>query len=476
MCRSGPTNDRHVQCGIESRGVIGVCSVRNEEDVIEAFVRHTLFHLDRLLLVDNGSTDATPLILASLVEEGLPVEVHPDPRVGNWQSEISTSLMRRAVDAGARWVVPLDADEFIVTADGERLRLPDSDEPMHLHWRTYIPSLEDDTSNWSPVHRITTRLETEPVLLPKVVVPAAIARDEDAIIVQGNHGILRRGAMMVTTPCEGAALAHFPIRDVGQYAEKTATRWLKYLVEGGHAAEEQFFDAQLEDKLMRDWDAFVGEFHLGKPAYFPARQDDRLVHDPLDMKGGPLRYSVPPRHLGGVLGRALRLADGAIRQGQRSLRTAEDVPCELAIVGAGSVRIDVPVGFITTVTIPVTATDGPSILEVKSRGARHIVEVRSIRAGRWQWVQGMNGHPRAHVANPGSALIPHPHCLRFVHSVPGGVDQIEIPEALDAGDVDVDIIITADLAAVGAMMLDRTHVWALSEQSNANVGAPLPHY
>lgn len=45
---------------------VGVSMVKNEEDIIEAFVRYNLRFLDHILVVDNGSSDSTLLILKKM--------------------------------------------------------------------------------------------------------------------------------------------------------------------------------------------------------------------------------------------------------------------------------------------------------------------------------------------------------------------------------------------------------------------------
>lgn len=53
--------------------LIGATQVRNEADIVEAFVRHNLTVLDALAIVDHGSLDGTADILRRLIGEGLPV-------------------------------------------------------------------------------------------------------------------------------------------------------------------------------------------------------------------------------------------------------------------------------------------------------------------------------------------------------------------------------------------------------------------
>ena len=62
--------------------LIGVAMVRNEADIIEAFVRHNLTILDALVVVDHASLDGTSEILTLLQREGLPLRVMRDASPG----------------------------------------------------------------------------------------------------------------------------------------------------------------------------------------------------------------------------------------------------------------------------------------------------------------------------------------------------------------------------------------------------------
>ena len=52
-----------------------VTMIRDEADVIEAFVRHTLCYVDELHVVLHQSLDSTETILDALKQEGLNIRV-----------------------------------------------------------------------------------------------------------------------------------------------------------------------------------------------------------------------------------------------------------------------------------------------------------------------------------------------------------------------------------------------------------------
>src|SRR5271156_2588572 len=97
---------------------IAFTMVKNEEDIIEQFVRHNLSSFKKIYIFDHYSSDNTVNILNQLRAEGLPVvQVYDHAKVfssGYAQAEIMSSMMRLAIQENGPGVYfPIDADEFL---------------------------------------------------------------------------------------------------------------------------------------------------------------------------------------------------------------------------------------------------------------------------------------------------------------------------------------------------------------------------
>lgn len=213
--------------------LFGVTMVRNEADVIEAFVRHNLSVLDGLTVVDHGSLDATAGILAKLQAEGLPlrVERHPDPDFR--QSEIMTTLARAAFERDvADFVFALDGDEFLKVESRASLETALSLLPPGVHawahWLTYVPDdLAPTEATFGPGH-LWWRLRHENKPLHKVIVARVLLSQPDALVRPGNHSIIRPGVELAHGLIirDVVAYAHCPVRSCEQLATKAILGYL----------------------------------------------------------------------------------------------------------------------------------------------------------------------------------------------------------------------------------------------------------
>ena len=274
-----------------------IAAVKNEADLIEPFVRHNLALADRMLLVDNGSSDRTLEILRQLQAEGLPVEVDQDPSLGQYQRERVTRLMQRALAYSPDWILPLDADELLLSplkggcfVDGNPAFL-DLTRPLHLSWRSYVPDPADDPAELNPFVRLRQRLTAGSGPWVKAAIPGALAARPSASVSQGNHALLMDGTP-VPGPTLEHAFAHFPIRSPGQLAVKVAQHWLQLLAMSRRAPTWSFQYVEPFKLMAADPRAFLDAFYESHRwfAECGGPGDERELA-PFPYLGGPLRYT-----------------------------------------------------------------------------------------------------------------------------------------------------------------------------------------
>lgn len=187
--------------------------VKDEADIIAGMVRHLADEVDEVVIADNGSTDGTRDLLADLERE-LPLTVLDDPEPAYYQSEKMTALAHLAGAHGARWIVPVDADELWLAADRVSTVLGQLPAGFHIararlynHFPTAIDPAGDD-----PFVTVEWR-QADPAGLPKV----AFRYHPDAVVHQGNHGVTLPGVPREATVLE---VRHFPYRSAEQFVRK----------------------------------------------------------------------------------------------------------------------------------------------------------------------------------------------------------------------------------------------------------------
>ena len=214
----------------------GVAMVRNEADIIEAFVRHNLTRLDGLVIVDHGSADDTVRILLALRSEGLPVTVLANAMPGYAQVEITTVAVRHAfATTPADFVFPLDADEFIKAPSRATMERALTAVPSRQHalmtWHTYLPDFAAADAGVMASARSARRLPEERHHHGKVVVARHFTTAPRAVIAGGNHGVIPwNGAKNEdlephhVLDARDLALAHLPFRNAPQFIAKTVIK------------------------------------------------------------------------------------------------------------------------------------------------------------------------------------------------------------------------------------------------------------
>jgi hypothetical protein len=224
---------------------LGIAMVKNEADVIEAFVRHNMSLLDALVIIDNDSIDGTREILVQLQQQGLPIILFDDPIVGHFQSEIVTAVYRKVVpNFNPRFVFLLDADEFIVTPSREtlytQLRALHPATQARYCWRTYIPAPTGPEGDpWDPLRSITHRRAYEKPR-SKTIIVTKPKINKSILIQQGNHDVNVRGGQLRSVQLRDVALAHFPVRSVDQLTGKVLVGWIANLERNRHERDRGY--------------------------------------------------------------------------------------------------------------------------------------------------------------------------------------------------------------------------------------------
>ena len=216
--------------------IVLVTMVKNEADIIESFVRHSLTFADEIIVADHMSNDRTREILASLLQEGLPLTIHDLHEVELAHGLVMTKLMWEAIEEhGADIVLPADADEFLVNTETEEscrsiLGHLDTGRVHLLEWRLYEPKHQHEGEEEFLLTRPCKRGRD---LAPnqKCIVGARAAREQRFRLIQGCHyacwgdpgGEVKRVPM---EPVPHLHAAHFHWRSDEQYVSKVATSWL----------------------------------------------------------------------------------------------------------------------------------------------------------------------------------------------------------------------------------------------------------
>lgn len=262
----------------------GVMMVRDEADIIEASIRHALWHLDGMIVADNLSTDGTSRILDQLTSEFPQLRVVNDDVEAYMQSAKTTALGRLAAstDPALEWVVPIDADETWRVRGRPYERI--ADFLGSVGWNVaYARILNhvvvegiDVVGGIFGSARMPYRIP-DPGELPKV----ALRWEHGATIHQGNHGCSLPSCPVLPEYDPDTAvleIRHFPYRSRAQLARK---------VRSGAAAYRAAVDLpETYGTHWREYDRIITERgeagidEIWAGLSYTAETVGRLVYDP----------------------------------------------------------------------------------------------------------------------------------------------------------------------------------------------------
>ncbi len=265
-----------------------IMMVKDEADVLEDNLRWLYFlGIRRFAVSDNLSTDRSRDILPDFQHDHPDVElvIVSDPLVRFMQPEKINGLFRLVLSIwpDLKWVIPVDADEFMIAQSGLRSlqQVPDHVDaltvPKMVHFRHHLQPYRDD--------EVLLRMACRSPLFcvpPKIILRARM----NLQITRGSHQVRTSGE---TEPrydggfTYGLYIREFPVRSLEQFIRKVhngaaailaaqrhgdrkvgGDHWLRYfarLTSGGESGlRDIFLDEWVKTSLPPGWrlDPFAG--------------------------------------------------------------------------------------------------------------------------------------------------------------------------------------------------------------------------
>lgn len=292
---------------------LALALVRNEADLIEAFVRHHAPLVDLLVLADQGSRDGTHEILLALQAEGLPLLLVDVPELALEPATVLSAVYRRVAPIyQPELVYLLGADTFVrhpgrAALEAELAALPPGSTAALSRW-TYRPDAQALATPWPGVEPMTALRERGSQATPCHAVLRRDPADDTRLVLRpdGEPVLRQHGDALETLPgysTASASLAHWPVRGVEQFTTKVVYGWETHKAQ--HADQPELRASY----LWRPWldqvlagrglapETLADAARLADAAAQPAglQPVQATVLDPLTLHGGPRRLSALAR-------------------------------------------------------------------------------------------------------------------------------------------------------------------------------------
>jgi hypothetical protein len=213
--------------------------VRDEEDMIEAFVRHHAPLFERMIIVCHRCSDRTEEILTQLKEEGMPLDIRQSDAAHHAQANEMTTIIAdiRASGDIPDWIFLLDADEFLIG----NIEALNPAVMAVIPWRTYVPTTEDNAGEPHVLRKIRHRRSVDPENQSKIALPRAIIEASPLTITAGNHEAkMANGWWPAHARAEAMHIAHFPVRSAQQIELKARRGWESVRMNPAKQTDEAF--------------------------------------------------------------------------------------------------------------------------------------------------------------------------------------------------------------------------------------------
>lgn len=260
---------------------VSISWIRNEADIIETFVRYHAAMIDKMVIIDHRSKDDTVEILNKLKKEGFDLDIRHNHSHRHQQKEAITKLVNEFA-AKSEWLIPLDADEFLVTKFNFRHLLDSlkTDKIHFINWYNYCLTGQEDFNELNILKKIQHRAEEVHHNQHKCIIHKKFA--EVGYVKEGCHELYskRTNEAFSYQYLNSIHIAHFPVRSFQQIYQKAFSGWLSQLSNHtsspGKELPERTHWKQIYDML-----ASPNDVDLKEITSLYAGEDFNLILDPV---------------------------------------------------------------------------------------------------------------------------------------------------------------------------------------------------
>lgn len=224
--------------------IVAIALVKNEQDIIEPFLRHNRRFVDAMIILDHMSSDDTEKIVHRCAQELGGIFFADIPVFEHDHGKFMTLALHKVQTAFfADTVCLLDADEFIGCGDRPEFeRLLDTVPPgecVDMPWMTFLPD-PDAASVKDPLLRMNCRRKEELPPESKSFVRLHGQVDPFLKVGRGNHWLWSSdGEQVPRHRKDGLVLKHLPVRSMDQLRIKGVVGWLANLARSPSASRDQ---------------------------------------------------------------------------------------------------------------------------------------------------------------------------------------------------------------------------------------------
>lgn len=251
-------------------------TVKDEEDIIESFIRYHMNIVDGMVISDNCSNDKTLEILKKLKKEGYNIDIIEDKQIYFDQVTKRKELLEYTIKKyDPDYIFPLDADEFIAsnTNDNPRKIIEKLDmKYLYLYKMEnyFLNGKEDNSSLFIPERITMKRFNKEEYTGNFKCFVSKNIYSQNINFIMGAHDITMEEKEKIPEKkyLTDLFLAHYPIRSREQLMNKVIIGRLNNMSihsreEGYGVHQYQVFDeivknGSISDKMLLEFSKYYG--------------------------------------------------------------------------------------------------------------------------------------------------------------------------------------------------------------------------